>query len=231
MIVATRTPDVGENNIDDDASEGFSTTDYDSFSAASTSCTGCSYISYNMKINGTQLSIQPIHGHTSDCLENVAASNVNVGSISVQNGTDVTFGNKTFFNAPVVIKQLVVEQHDDETKKNNEPVKPKIPWRARTRHYFFNHPCMVCSIFSALAMILATLILIGYFVDPLVDNDSTCENVPSNPTYYSCGYASPCTRCQSMFIDKEICQAYYEHSCGDLRCFCKPECRSSDCRA
>lgn len=36
-------------------------------------------------------------------LESSSTSNRNIGSIAVQNSTDVTFGNKSFFNGPVVI--------------------------------------------------------------------------------------------------------------------------------
>lgn len=115
-----------------------------------------------MKINDTQLYIQPIHEHIADCL---AASRNNIGNISVQNATDVTFGHKTLFNAPVMIKQLVVDYTDPHNDKNNmEPVKTKgTLCTATTRHFFHNYPCMICAIFSALAMILVTVILLGFF--------------------------------------------------------------------
>lgn len=125
-----------------------------------------------MRINNTQLYIQPIHGHTNECLEHIAGANANIGSISVQNASDVTFGNKTFFNAPVVIKQLVVdygEQNSEAIQKNKRQAKskkPKQPWSVRILHSFKNHPILVCSIFTTLAMIVATLILVGYFLDP-----------------------------------------------------------------
>lgn len=42
-----------------------------------------------------------------DYLENYTTSNADIGNICVENSSDISFGNKTYFNGPVVIKQFV----------------------------------------------------------------------------------------------------------------------------
>lgn len=45
-------------------------------------------------------------------VESSSKSNRSIGSVTVKNSTDVTFGNKSFFNGPVVIKKFVVNNSD-----------------------------------------------------------------------------------------------------------------------
>lgn len=56
----------------------------------------------------TSGSMEIILRPTENAIESSSRSNANIGSITVQNSTDVTFGNKSFFNGPVVIKKFVV---------------------------------------------------------------------------------------------------------------------------
>lgn len=42
---------------------------------------------------------------------NVAYKQPQIGSIAVQNSTDITFGNKTFYQGPVTIKQFLLEKN------------------------------------------------------------------------------------------------------------------------
>lgn len=67
----------------------------------------------NRDVNGIVL----VNSHTSANGQNimdttaVAAATVkpNIGSIAVQNSSDITFGNKTFYQGPVTIKQFLYE--------------------------------------------------------------------------------------------------------------------------
>jgi hypothetical protein len=51
----------------------------------------------------------------SDSLQNKLQ---NINSVSINNSSDVHFGNKTFYNGPVTIKQIVI--NDDYMKKKDE---------------------------------------------------------------------------------------------------------------
>lgn len=42
---------------------------------------------------------------------NVATKQPQIGSIAVQNSSDITFGNKTFYQGPVTIKQFLLEKN------------------------------------------------------------------------------------------------------------------------
>lgn len=42
---------------------------------------------------------------------NVANKQPQIGSIAVQNSSDITFGNKTFYQGPVTIKQFLLEKN------------------------------------------------------------------------------------------------------------------------
>lgn len=44
----------------------------------------------------------------------------NIGSIAVQNSSDITFGNKTFYQGPVTIKQFVYEKNKWTETESNE---------------------------------------------------------------------------------------------------------------
>lgn len=48
----------------------------------------------------------------------------NIGNIVIENSSDVTFGNKTFFHGPVTIKQFIYEE---EKLKRKEREKNEIP--------------------------------------------------------------------------------------------------------
>lgn len=84
-----------------------------------------------VSISGTSLScddtIDNLKNHSEtclrrrDCLENYSTSNADIGNICVQNSTDVSFGNKTFFNGPVVIKHFIasdVEQRSEPSESS-----------------------------------------------------------------------------------------------------------------
>lgn len=70
-------------------------------------------------INNSKFSIQPTHGsNLSFHNGNIILDNGNIiekqpgpkiGSVCVQNATDVTFGNKTLYEGPVIIKQMTVK--------------------------------------------------------------------------------------------------------------------------
>lgn len=79
-------------------------TDNDTLSVTGTSSSfGC--YPANLR-NNTEANIRPSLVQRIDCLENCSTSNADIGRICVQNSTDVTFGNKTFFYGPVEIKQF-----------------------------------------------------------------------------------------------------------------------------
>ncbi|XP_037035114.1 uncharacterized protein LOC119073629 [Bradysia coprophila] len=229
---ATKFPELRERKLDNGLVEECINYNYDSFSTTSTNYS-CSTISCS--INDNELYIENNHGYSSHSWENVAvaAPSVNIGSITVQNGTDVTFGNKIVFNTPVEINHLVVnygEPNVDALKNRNKTAERKLAWKARAQYYYSNHPCKVYSIISAIAvMVAAFLILVGYYFDPF-ENKTMCEELTSNPSFYACGFAKACTRCKAMFSHKEICRSHYDDSCGDLRCFCKPRCTPEDCQ-
>lgn len=69
--------------------------------SVSGSSLSCDDISCNFK-NNSECCLRP-----RDYLENYSTSNADIGNICVQNSTDVSFGNKTFFNGPVVIKHFI----------------------------------------------------------------------------------------------------------------------------
>lgn len=52
---------------------------------------------------------------------NMESNSSNIGSIAVQNSSDITFGNKTFYQGPVTIKQQFLLDHNwKETGNHNE---------------------------------------------------------------------------------------------------------------
>lgn len=73
----------------------------DTISVAYTSCSDYSNDICNLE--SKELNFTP------NFIENIEPSNANIGSVCVENSTDVTFGNKTYFNGPVVIKHFVVD--------------------------------------------------------------------------------------------------------------------------
>lgn len=44
----------------------------------------------------------------------------NIGSIALQNSTDITFGNKTFYQGPVTIKQFMLENNKWRPSQNSD---------------------------------------------------------------------------------------------------------------
>lgn len=44
----------------------------------------------------------------------------NIGNIVVHNSSDITFGNKTFYQGPVTIKQFLVDNNVDKERKGND---------------------------------------------------------------------------------------------------------------
>lgn len=159
---------------------------FDSFSTTSTDYS-CSSISCSN--NGDELGVEP--RYSSHNWENVtvAAPSVNIGSITVQNGTDVTFGNKIVFNTPVEINHLVVnygEQNVDDVKNNNKS--GKLTLRATAQYYYNNHPCKVCSIVSMIMVIVAaSLIIVGYYFYPFGNFCLKTDTIQVLPTpFFNC---------------------------------------------
>lgn len=62
--------------------------------------------------NGAVILSQPVNDVNDPC-------GPKIGKVSVQNASDVTFGNKTFYQGPVTIKQIVVSG-SDETESNGK---------------------------------------------------------------------------------------------------------------
>lgn len=69
-------------------------------------------LAQNRDVNGIVL----VNSHTSANGQNImdttaaaATAKPNIGSIAVQNSSDITFGNKTFYQGPVTIKQFLYE--------------------------------------------------------------------------------------------------------------------------
>lgn len=50
-------------------------------------------------------------GDSSDFISTSSNVKPNIGSIAVQNSSDITFGNKTFYQGPVTIKQFLYENN------------------------------------------------------------------------------------------------------------------------
>lgn len=73
--------------------------------------TSCSYGDLSLNLGNTiECNVQPSLGRSIDCLEKYSSSNADIGNVSVQSSADVTFGNKTFFTGPVVIKNFVASE-------------------------------------------------------------------------------------------------------------------------
>ncbi|XP_037035141.1 uncharacterized protein LOC119073648 [Bradysia coprophila] len=165
-----------------------------------------------------------IYGLSNEAVDKITSSSPNIDSITVENSVDVTIGNRTFFNSPNMPEDLSVGKTVDDTKTMNQS-------GPNDRNFYRNRRLNFC-ICTALAVIIATLVLVicfsKYFGGPPKES-STCEEVPSDPSYLACGYESSCSVCGRQYPDKEICQSYYAASCGEIRCFCKPYCASQDC--
>lgn len=87
--------------------------------------TSCSDFSNNVcNFESSELDRRPCR---SNFIENIEPANANIGSVRVENSANVTFGNKTYFNGPVIIKHLTVDGSSMESTKtpeeNDQPLK------------------------------------------------------------------------------------------------------------
>lgn len=87
----------------------------DTISVASTSCSNLSNTVCSLE--SSELNVRP------NFIENIEPPNTSFGSVCVENSTDVTFGNKTYFQGPVVITNLVV---DGSNVEGNEEIDNKL---------------------------------------------------------------------------------------------------------
>lgn len=94
----------------------------DALSVAYTSCSD--YSNDICHLDSNEPNLRP------NFIENIEpSSNANIGSVCVENSTNVTFGNKTYFNGPVVIKHFVVdgnvvEGSDSKTLEGRDNLSP-----------------------------------------------------------------------------------------------------------
>lgn len=115
-----------------------------------------SYLPHNTKI----------FGHTIDYVEEVDTSNPNIARISLQHSADVTLGNKTFFNGPVMMKQLSIDNARRKSDASNCSVNAaESPWSHRVQRSFHKHRFLICSIITAFAVIVASAIVVSYILD------------------------------------------------------------------
>lgn len=84
----------------------------DTLSVAYTSCSDYSNNSCNLEISGFNLN--------PNFVENLTPPHANIGSVCVENSTNVTFGNKTYFNGPVIIKHFVIDGNSVENSNTQE---------------------------------------------------------------------------------------------------------------
>lgn len=84
----------------------------DTLSVAYSSCSD--YSNQICNLENKELNFRP------NCIDNIEPSNANMRSVCVENSTNVTFGNKTYFNGPVVIKNFVVDGNNVEASKTQE---------------------------------------------------------------------------------------------------------------
>lgn len=67
-------------------------------------CTSCSDLSNTVcSLESSEFNVRP------NFIKNIEPPNASFGSVCVENSTDVTFGNKVYFQGPVVITNLVVD--------------------------------------------------------------------------------------------------------------------------
>lgn len=100
-------------------------------------------------------------------MDDVATSNSSIGNISVQNSTDVALGNKTYFNGPVMMKHMTVDNGQRKSDKSERATetKTKETSNRKMQDLLHQHRFLVCSILTGLAVIITTSILVVYFLD------------------------------------------------------------------
>ncbi|XP_053687821.1 peptidoglycan-recognition protein LE-like isoform X4 [Sabethes cyaneus] len=114
----------------------------------------------------------------------------NIGSIAVQNSSDITFGNKTYIKGQVVIKNIYHDRQDgvvnqgyqrdgeaegepEITKQNtSDPLSPKEPatWRSSLKAIIRDKPLLCAGILIAM-MLVITFIIIAAYVASTADED------------------------------------------------------------
>lgn len=130
----------------------------------------------------------------------------NIGSIAVQNSSDITFGNKTFYQGPVTIKQFLLEKNQwkqrdqtggtanggfdgssgDINRTNKEdvtkPSEKEQNWYKRL--LLDRRPIMVTSIVAVIILLVGTATLTTYFLmedkdrNEPGDGDDSRKNIP-----------------------------------------------------
>lgn len=63
------------------------------------------------KVNSSSNGIIVVNDSNAGTQNGNVAGKPNIGSIAVQNSSDITFGNKTFYQGPVTIKQFLLENN------------------------------------------------------------------------------------------------------------------------
>ncbi|XP_055528860.1 peptidoglycan-recognition protein LC-like isoform X6 [Wyeomyia smithii] len=114
----------------------------------------------------------------------------NIGSIAVQNSSDITFGNKTYIKGQVVIKNIYRDRQDGvanqgfqgdtganaelETanQKTSELLNPKepLPWRSSLKAIIRDKPLLCVAILIGV-MLAITVIVISAYVATTTDKD------------------------------------------------------------
>lgn len=95
-----------------------------------TSCFDCDDITYDLE-------------STEKCLNfrsNVTANgtNGNIGSVCIQSSSEILFGNKTFFNGPVVIKQFVVDSDNHKANQQEQYSDKSEAFDTSKTHYILS---------------------------------------------------------------------------------------------
>ncbi|XP_053687820.1 peptidoglycan-recognition protein LC-like isoform X3 [Sabethes cyaneus] len=106
----------------------------------------------------------------------------NIGSIAVQNSSDITFGNKTYIKGQVVIKNIYHDRQDgvvnqgyqrdgeaegepEITKQNtSDPLSPKEPatWRSSLKAIIRDKPLLCAGILIAMMLVITFIIIAAY---------------------------------------------------------------------
>lgn len=88
-----------------------------------------------------------MHGHSSIMCANNDI-NPSIGNVAIQNSTDITFGNKTYYQGPVTIKQFVIRKDNwKETELSSSPENVNLGLcinlhTIRDFFFFFDYKCM-----------------------------------------------------------------------------------------
>lgn len=98
----------------------------DTLSVTYTSCSDCSNV---CNLENNELSFRP------NFIKNIETSTAKIGSVCVENSTNVTFGNKTYFNGPVVITHYV-GNNVETSRTKKESKKPSQLKKSKNCDYF-----------------------------------------------------------------------------------------------